>query len=553
MGYLVAALLLAAVTGASASVQAPQMQITNIFTARRPRSTQDYAKSQALLALGVVYFNVQDLTTKLGYSCAFNTSLDPTLDQSYVCVAAETDTQFETQPVPAAGNSQHPQASAFSFSTGAVSTIVQWNASSGGAVKPWIFTTTHSVIAIAPVGPTLLAVRNKRRSFNGSQLDEINIYDTTASTWNILWDHRFTLPFGSIIPLEAHTRVVNMDGVLVFVDQNQTTAILQFVNTTGITATTTPLFSVVNPCGIAPTPGTNVGIAKVAYDSADSGEILNALLVFGNNATYPNQTIVCRMSHHTGQPKWIRVLSKVASAQVFNGGDNYIVYSGANAQGTGDWVGVIQAESGLFAWWTQERNMTDSTSQPIIKESTVFFQCGGTLCYRYIDQDFSNYGIVYNSSCPETPAATRSRIYCATRNKNIIAVSAETGGVLWRQPTDWAFAPQLLPNFDNIVATVTTSGSVVAVDQQAVLPPTTPMPGANPTPPGDDGDSGKAAVTALVVIIVLLVIAAAAGGAFFFYRRRRRTTQGGFAPINEEGGTTPAPTQTRDHSLYGSA
>jgi hypothetical protein len=464
MGYLVAALLLAAVAGASASVQPPHMQIRNIFTARRPGSTQDYPTSQALLALGVVYFNVQDLNARLGYSCAFNTSLDPTLDQSYVCVTAETDTLFETQPVPAASNSQHPQASAFSFSTGVVSTIVQWNASSGGAVKPCIFITTRPVVAIAPVGPTLLAVRNHRQPSNNGLLDEINMYDTSGSTWNIVWDHRFTLPFGSCLLPEASTRLINMDGVLVFLDQNQTTAILQFVNTTGINNTTTPLFSVVNPCGITPTPCTSIGIANVAYDSTDSGETLNALLVFGNNATYPNQTIVCRMSHHTGQPKWIRVLSKVASTWVFNGGDNYIAYSGANAQGTAGWVGVIQAESGLVAWWTQERNMSDSASQPIIKESTVYFQCDGALCYRYIDQDFNDYGIVYNSSCPETPAATRSRIYCAARNNNIIAVSAETGGVLWRQSTDWAYAPQLLPNFGDAVAIVTISGSVIAVD-----------------------------------------------------------------------------------------
>jgi outer membrane protein assembly factor BamB len=537
-----------------AMVAADHSEIVKLFEARRtgePNAVYT-SSSQALLTEDIVYFNIFDTTTNVGYSCGYNTTMS-----QFNCQAAVTGAIFDTQPIMAEGASLHPVGSAFTFtkpSQAAVqsSTVVYWaatgNVAGQGVPQPRSYTAPGVLVSIAALGPGQVGVRYKRNMIAGTPpqyMDQVAIHSIVSNSFVSLWSLNTTLPVAGAGQLTAAAQqIVNMENILVFIQQTANASYVVFINSTN---PTTPLFKIpTTVCGIEPKMG-SVGIAKVAYDAAPTGEVLNALLIFGTNTSM--NTVVCRLSHHTGKPTWTAVFPNfILSGRTFRGGNGHIVVNGLDKAGDADWIGVLHGDSGNMTW-TQQRLTTDANSEPVISGATVFFQCNGVLCSRDIFSERGNVETRTTVSCPRTPAVSGKRVYCVTGTNQLFAFSPLTNQIIWQTTVQWQNAPQIVPNSNNIVATVTTQGTVVAVDNQLVPDaPTTAAPGGAPAP-GDD-DSDKATVTGLIVVIVLLVIAGIAVVVFYARRQRSRRTA-----VFINGDDTPGapPTPKGDHGLYGSA
>ena len=522
--------------GASAVVAAPTAQRMWEVS---PQGGADMPTSQALATNEVMYWNTARRSGG-AQACSFDTVTSQT-----VCTSAATGS-FDQPWVPAAGAELHPLNSAFAFSSANVLSATQYTevvyhqtqTSTKAATRYSWRVTAESVVSLAPLNHFSVALRYARRAAApGEFQDTIAIRSLANANFTVLWSETDRHTHGAAMPAEAEA-VISMEGsTFMYVSQNGQTAQLRARMANG-----TLQFAMAPPCGIDPATGF-VGIRKVSYSKLDTGEVLQAAILSGRNSTFPNGTILCRVSHHTGHVEGTPVVfSTIKTVNHVGGGDGQIVVSGYNAAETVDTVGLFDATSGQLRW-EQTRPVADAGSGPSIHSGVVFFQSGNVLVSRGLS--FGGVEQRSNISCARKPAATGSRIYCVQSSTpaTLTAFSPMMNEVIWTTPAEWQYGPIAIPgSLTDTIVVVTKSGQLVGFDTAF------PQPAAPADKSGSDG-----AVTAVIVILVLVILGVAAAAAWFY------KTRGGFnfarsrqALVNESG-DAPVSTPKANHDLYGAA
>jgi len=528
---------IAAALVAGTAFAAPMAQ--RIWEAAAPTAAS-MPTSQAFATNAVMYWN----TVARGApakACAFEVET-----KQSACAMAGFGT-FDHPWVPAAGAELHPMNSAFAFSSASELSATQYTdvlyhqaSPTGGAGKIYTFqVTAESVVSLAPLNAFGVALRYARRAAApGEYQDTIAIRSLATANFTVLWSETSRHTHSAAMPAEAEA-IISMEGsTFMYLAQDGTSATLHARMANG-----TSQFAMAPPCGIDPRAGF-VGIRKVSFQTLETGEVLQAAIISGRNATVPNGTIMCRVSHHSGQVKGTPVVfPNIQRVHSVSGGSGQIVVSGTDAAETTDTVGLFDATTGQLRW-TTARPVADAGSSPAVHRGDVFFQSGGSLVSRGL-----SYGTVTqraNVSCTRMPAVTDSRIYCVQSGATptLTAFAPMTNEIIWTTPVDWQYGAVAIPgSITDTVAVVTTTGSLVGFDTA-----TQPLP----APPGEPGKS-NAAVTAVIIVLVLVLIGVAVAAGWFY------KTRGGFnmsrsrTALVNEAGDGPAETPKASHDLYGSA